>query len=537
MKTPTPPPQRNQHQDEIGSVHKQSVCLCKRCVAYGTDPLQQRLDVVTTHVVAHIVPTNYVPVHSLHHTWCLRIMFRYTRSITHGAYELCSGTLAPSHMVPCQSVVQRPQLVPADLPLSLQESRTPYSSCDPTINSPMELNPPFPSVEVDDGVLQNKLRVALHGIAFSGYRKPKPLSTSTAFPTSEKQSSDTHETPYNREKPCQELRMKIFSYLVGAPVAEQLTCSSPTKANRDQSPAGSPDFRKWESRRTMPLVGGFSRGSPASPTLSFRRCSITTSISLIGSQDLAVKSHPNIFTHSLLKRLHFSCGGGVGRGSTSTPRLRPCVAEIAGSSRYRSGRCNPPAPYSFPPLAAGRVVGPHRADTGRELTDTHHANINCALPERPDFHPNLRPGLESSPCPPECESNVVSLRHLARCCKNGNYGWRQVFTQTVLHGCRRPLTVDPAEKRGSIKNDNTTLIKCAIAPTHKALKLRAVFSSCCQYLWNFQRERGEVIEWRNLAALNIGVLRADEGEVRCVWSSAGMQERGKREVPQRKPAD
>ncbi|KAJ8872477.1 hypothetical protein PR048_026083 [Dryococelus australis] len=38
----------------------------------------------------------------------------------------------------------------------------------------------------------------------------------------------------------------------------------PTKANRVQSPAGSPDFRKWESCRTMPLVGGFSRGLPSS---------------------------------------------------------------------------------------------------------------------------------------------------------------------------------------------------------------------------------------------------------------------------------
>ncbi|KAJ8889554.1 hypothetical protein PR048_009053 [Dryococelus australis] len=37
------------------------------------------------------------------------------------------------------------------------------------------------------------------------------------------------------------------------------------------------DFRVWESRRTMPLVGGFSSGSPVSPALSFRRCPIHTS--------------------------------------------------------------------------------------------------------------------------------------------------------------------------------------------------------------------------------------------------------------------
>ncbi|KAJ8866209.1 hypothetical protein PR048_032052 [Dryococelus australis] len=49
----------------------------------------------------------------------------------------------------------------------------------------------------------------------------------------------------------------------------------------------------------MPLVGGFFRGSPVSPAPSFRRRSIFTSITLIGSEDLDVKSHPNLCTHSL----------------------------------------------------------------------------------------------------------------------------------------------------------------------------------------------------------------------------------------------
>ncbi|KAJ8897435.1 hypothetical protein PR048_002781 [Dryococelus australis] len=34
----------------------------------------------------------------------------------------------------------------------------------------------------------------------------------------------------------------------------------------------------WESCRTMPLVGGFSRESPIFPALSFRRCSVLTSL-------------------------------------------------------------------------------------------------------------------------------------------------------------------------------------------------------------------------------------------------------------------
>ncbi|KAJ8878739.1 hypothetical protein PR048_019325 [Dryococelus australis] len=82
-------------------------------------------------------------------------------------------------------------------------------------------------------------------------------------------------------------------------LSERLARSPSTKANRVQSPTGSPNFRKWESCRTMPLVGGFSRGSPSSPVPSLRRRSILTSIILIGSQDLAVKSHPNLFTSSL----------------------------------------------------------------------------------------------------------------------------------------------------------------------------------------------------------------------------------------------
>ncbi|KAJ8883162.1 hypothetical protein PR048_015002 [Dryococelus australis] len=52
-----------------------------------------------------------------------------------------------------------------------------------------------------------------------------------------------------------------------------------TKANRARFPARSPpDFRVWESNRTMPLVGGSPRRSPVSPALEFRRCSIITSL-------------------------------------------------------------------------------------------------------------------------------------------------------------------------------------------------------------------------------------------------------------------
>ncbi|KAJ8887415.1 hypothetical protein PR048_013630 [Dryococelus australis] len=83
---------------------------------------------------------------------------------------------------------------------------------------------------------------------------------------------------------------------------------------------GDSDFRMWESCRMMPLVGGFSRGFPVSSSLSFQHCSIYTSIILIGSQDLDVKSRPNLFTHSA-----FSLEEGNGGYSDVTPvtRLSP----------------------------------------------------------------------------------------------------------------------------------------------------------------------------------------------------------------------
>ncbi|KAJ8876871.1 hypothetical protein PR048_021319 [Dryococelus australis] len=84
----------------------------------------------------------------------------------------------------------------------------------------------------------------------------------------------------------------------GATVAERLARSPPTKANRAQYPAESPNFRKWELCRTMPLVGAFSRGSPVSLAPQFRRHSIFTSITLIGSRDLAIKSRHAYKRHS-----------------------------------------------------------------------------------------------------------------------------------------------------------------------------------------------------------------------------------------------
>ncbi|KAJ8872680.1 hypothetical protein PR048_026293 [Dryococelus australis] len=63
---------------------------------------------------------------------------------------------------------------------------------------------------------------------------------------------------------------KSAARLMKATVAEWLARLPPTEAIRAQSPAVSLRiFAMWESCRMMPLVGGFSRGSPFSPPFHF----------------------------------------------------------------------------------------------------------------------------------------------------------------------------------------------------------------------------------------------------------------------------
>ncbi|KAJ8872159.1 hypothetical protein PR048_025761 [Dryococelus australis] len=95
----------------------------------------------------------------------------------------------------------------------------------------------------------------------------------------------------------------VLSYIDGnngrATVAERLACSPPTTAIRVQSSAGSLRiFSCGNCAGRCRWSAGFLGGSPVSPALSFWRCSVLTSITLFGSQDLDVKSRP--------KSLHFT---------------------------------------------------------------------------------------------------------------------------------------------------------------------------------------------------------------------------------------
>ncbi|KAJ8895939.1 hypothetical protein PR048_001280 [Dryococelus australis] len=85
-----------------------------------------------------------------------------------------------------------------------------------------------------------------------------------------------------------------LSRAMWATVAERLVCSP--KPIRVQSSAGSLRIFACGNRAGRCR---WSRRSPVSPALSFRGCSILTSITHVGSQDLDVKRRQNLFTHSL----------------------------------------------------------------------------------------------------------------------------------------------------------------------------------------------------------------------------------------------
>ncbi|KAJ8879353.1 hypothetical protein PR048_019961 [Dryococelus australis] len=154
-----------------------------------------------------------------------------------------------------------------------------------------------------------------------------------------------------------------------AAVAERLARSPPTKANRAQFLAGSPDFRKWESYRTMQLVGGFSQGSPISPAPSFRRRSIFNSITLIGSQDLAgltlhhltISPKPSDFFEKL-KVPQMSLGRFVHRNGTPTAKSQSQhISEVVGEPRCRHELCmvgfHVERQYSLEPRAVAVFTG------------------------------------------------------------------------------------------------------------------------------------------------------------------------------------
>ncbi|KAJ8894328.1 hypothetical protein PR048_006949 [Dryococelus australis] len=125
----------------------------------------------------------------------------------------------------------------------------------------------------------------------------------------EEESERPQETKYEAERLSPYAQVPNIDSAVksrGAAVAERLVHSPPTKANRVQSPARSPDLRKWESRWSASILGdlplpqpphsGAAPYSPQSPssalnTSLFRAAQISSSTQSLISYPRAA-SHP-----------------------------------------------------------------------------------------------------------------------------------------------------------------------------------------------------------------------------------------------------
>ncbi|KAJ8895131.1 hypothetical protein PR048_000456 [Dryococelus australis] len=95
----------------------------------------------------------------------------------------------------------------------------------------------------------------------------------------------------------------------GNPRLAALSVTIPTCKNPAATPAENRAWFAYGEGEIVPddtAARGFSRSSAISHAISFRHCSMLISITLIGSQDLTVKSRPNLFIHSL-KQIIYRC--------------------------------------------------------------------------------------------------------------------------------------------------------------------------------------------------------------------------------------
>ncbi|KAJ8898277.1 hypothetical protein PR048_003637 [Dryococelus australis] len=151
--------------------------------------------------------------------------------------------------------------------------------------------------------------------------------------------------------------LPLHPVIVGATLAERIARSPPTKVNRAQSPARSPDFRQGEIVPDDAAGRRIFLGNLRFPPIpSFRRRSIFTSIALIGSQDLAVKTRPNLFTHS--------------RSDCDRSRHSPKTQEYSGVTGRRHSP--PPSPTGINQHLWERranVLGIRTLGTAREIRE------------------------------------------------------------------------------------------------------------------------------------------------------------------------
>ncbi|KAJ8870896.1 hypothetical protein PR048_027197 [Dryococelus australis] len=269
----------------------------------------------------------------------------------------------------------------------------------------------------------------------------------------------------------------------------------------------SPNFRKWESCLTTPLVGRFSRVSPVSPALSFRRCSILISNTHIGSQDLAVKSRPNLFT----LQLNFTV---------------LCILEPASFLHWLPPRCE-----VTPFLTELHVIGAHNCEvfiywrrvtwgvSNEERPKQKRIAKVCARstpPEIGSLSRHLPAQTNVIARPPYPSGRVVMKGLFPRDCVHVQAAYvsgeipREICVCGNHIGASRRFRVEPQIMTGRYKTAEATLIP--------------IFVSAAWYVYQPRPNKHLAID---------GV----EANYRCSLptraSAAGMKGRGKREIPEK----
>ncbi|KAJ8885983.1 hypothetical protein PR048_012189 [Dryococelus australis] len=243
-----------------------------------------------------------------------------------------------------------------------------------------------------------------------------------------------------------------------------------------------PDFRIWESCRTMPLVGWFNRGYPVSPPLhsgaaplssQLTSSALKTSMPDRTLQTLVYKLVPNLY-HNEMRRRHQFVREHV--DEVAYEDAQRLLAEddffsaddaISLSIQYYERSATPLHSFRSRSLTIwyqSKARGSPRKDKmekGLTQTRTHVLLARC-LGKEEDVSRRLRlPWF-----------GVLSTLHAPR---------------LIASACLELSCAFEAEKRGSDKVDTVTSIKCPIATKCQARNWRAVFSSHCKYLRDSQR--------------------------------------------------
>ncbi|KAJ8875341.1 hypothetical protein PR048_023236 [Dryococelus australis] len=261
-----------------------------------------------------------------------------------------------------------------------------------------------------------------------------------------------------------------------------------------------PDFRMWESCRSMPLVGGFSQGSSVSPSPSFRRYSIT----LIGSEDLDVKSRPNLFTHSQTTKHVVACmvnPDSIGQHCWKSV----AAAELAGHCNANSVSRNREIYFAAICIAPQSTA----RNTGREMfySNMFLERVTCLELERwntlPECNCLAQPYLKLPIVTraPQTFSDIefLGLSLKERSCQCSSLSQRD-------SGCGEP-------SRSGQRDYLRDYLSYDVPPSGQFESLE----DCSVRTQRSNEPAGR--QWRRkdfLVALTIVVLRADEGEASCM---------------------